>query len=95
MNCKPGDLAIIVKSMVPANIGKIVMVLKFYKTDDRFGPLWFVDGENISEAVGLRDLDYRVRRDSARPLYGPDDWMKPVSGLPVDDEVTEDLKEPA
>jgi hypothetical protein len=23
-----------------------------------------------------------------------DSWLRPVSGLPIDDEVTEDLKEP-
>ncbi|OBR52355.1 hypothetical protein A6456_10675 [Paraburkholderia tropica] len=25
----------------------------------------------------------------------PDAWLRPVSGLPIDEDVTEDLKEPA
>lgn len=34
MNCRPGDLAIVVRSKTPTNIGKIVQVLRRHATGD-------------------------------------------------------------
>lgn len=89
MNCKPGDLAIIIKAMIPENVGKIVRVVEFFRNDERFGPLWTVECESIHNAVGLEYLQPRAR--SHLPLHGPDDWMRPVSGLPVHDEQRDEV----
>lgn len=34
MNCKPGDLAVVVRSKTPSNVGKIVQVLRQYSMGD-------------------------------------------------------------
>lgn len=93
MNVKPGDLAIVIKAHIPENVGKIVRVQKFMRNDELFGPLWQVECESIRNTVGRKTL--KPMKRGGRPLYAPDDWMRPVSGLPLNDEVTDDIKEPA
>lgn len=105
MNCKPGDLAIVIGArLTPEIIGAIVEVI---------GPA--CDGQIFRSINGLRvtlktegrmtwvvrsDRPLMWRMDSGRELYfselpASDRMLRPVSGLPITDEVTEDLKEPA
>lgn len=83
MNCKPGDLAIVIKASVPQNIGKIVRVLCAKES----GVSWFIDcdAEYVTRAGRV------VRRDPMRDLFAPDAWLKPVSGLPITDDVTNEV----
>lgn len=90
MNCKPGDLAIVIKSIVPENIGKIVKVVRFSKNDPRFGPMWILECESVRNVVGLRSLGKLPRRTDL-PLHGPDDWLRPVSGLPMTDDIDTEI----
>lgn len=88
MNCKPNDLAIVVQSEHPDNIGRIVHVDGPYlpAVDGAFrwacssvgAPLVGCDpytGNNIQCRIGCIE-DYMLR---------------PISGTPVHDEVTEEI----
>ncbi|MDP9651903.1 hypothetical protein [Paraburkholderia caledonica] len=88
MNCKPGDLAIMVDSRVIENIGVVFEVL----------------GNDAEATAHYGHQCWRVR--SSRPTRNSDGTMsiegraadfdlRPVSGLPVADDVTDDIKEPA
>jgi hypothetical protein len=79
MNCKPGDLAIIFTKDLPSEInliGKIVKVIKsrqnIYKPEVM---VWDYDGDY------LKDLD-------GAEIYAlADDYLRPVSGLPLQEEI--------
>jgi hypothetical protein len=93
MNCKPGDLAIVIKASRESNIGKIVRVLGLYSREEK-GVAWEVECETVIEVVGI--LNQRpMRRNPEKALVAWDDWLRPISGVPVNDEVTDDIKEPA
>lgn len=76
MNCKPGDLAVIVSGRPVANIGKVVQVISF-KFELMGCHIWKVEGS--IESVGVAD-------DCLRPLRNPGDdavdeskaWLPPV-----------------
>jgi len=92
MNCKPGDLAIIVRSrLAPENIGRIVEIVRRRSTEtEKEGPEWLVRCD--------RNMVERWEHGFVRLVterFYLDACLRPVSGLPVEDEVTEDLKEPA
>lgn len=81
MNCKPGDLAVVVSSDFPENIGLVVSVLSLssecYEEDDIHWlvrscgrPLkfeWFDDGR-----TGTNDFGFDVEVDS------PDSTLRPI-----------------
>lgn len=73
MNCKPGDLAVIVADPKcnGADLGKIVEVLHAREPDER-GPWWFV------RSCGA-PLTWVTRGDNS-PLYGEvaDVWLRPI-----------------
>lgn len=83
MNCKPGDLAIIVKSWA-GNEGKIVQCVKYLgilATSDAFGnttnePCWAID-RPLQDAVG--GVDNILCDDQLRPIRPqPDDAVDEV-----------------
>lgn len=87
MNCKPGDLAIIIRApFVPENVGRIVKVLKFVGVDDggERSDWWRVEsgGLPIKGRGGVFVLNGIV----------PDAYMRPVSGIPDTEEA--DAKQP-
>lgn len=92
MNVKQGDLAILTNSMVPENIGRIVRVLEFVGAEV---PGWCLNRSDYwaVEMAGGKALDHIGRLSTWG--YVPDAWLKPVSGLPVEeyDRIME--KEPA
>lgn len=91
MNCKAGDLAIIVPPAMDS-VGRIVRVLR--AADPMRGHFcWICDADGAAPIRG-------VRRDTDEPLSGrtiraPDIALRPINGVDVTDDVTEDLKEPA
>ena len=105
MNCKPGDLAIVVSARTtPENIGRIVEVvrvgthLEIFKSID--GVQVTVDAEGMSLWVVRSRNQLMWRTDIGCELYFKelpvsDSYLRPVSGLPIEDEVTDDIKEPA
>jgi hypothetical protein len=88
MNVKPGDLAYIVAGMESPspNAGKVVEVKSFFGFDSEFGPSWNV---KATSPLVMTDDSLLVELDV------PDAWLRPISGVPVNDEVTDDIKEPA
>lgn len=80
MNCKPGDLAFIVRSDFPENIGKPVEVLNLGVQVEQ-GFVWYVksssllagwaEGETVGYATHLRIFDHDLRPISP-PLFRDD-----------------------
>lgn len=85
MNCKPGDLAVIVRSrMAPEVIGKIVRVIEFAPSEGR--PALIIDRRVIED----RHFDGRIRDgrwffdECLRPIrdqYGEDEILR-IAGKP-------------
>jgi hypothetical protein len=93
MNCKPGQLAVIVKS-VAGNEGKIVRCIRFIgKVDGWVGDdRWEID----CTLIGLRGARTRSVQDSyLRPIRDPGDdavdesaaWLPPVPLPAIDPEM--------
>lgn len=91
MNVKTGDIAIVIKSLKGQSIGTIVEVEKAYGDWGGLGFCWVV---NSPRPVMTAQPDCTNQRMAFRYLV-PDEWLRPVNGLPIEDEVTEDLKETA
>lgn len=102
MNCKPGQMAIIIgANRTPENIGSIVEVLRTAANLEVFKS---IDGVSVPlDATGgitwvvraPRPLMWRM--DSGRELYfielpSSDSFMRPISGIPMNEEVTDDLE---
>jgi len=87
MNVHPGDLAIVVKSDIPEVVGMIVEVVSGAGIQDDEGLFeWFVRPSAPSRCF-LPDGSIGVLE-----LVGcPDAWLRPLSGLPIDEETREEL----
>jgi hypothetical protein len=97
VNCKPNDLAIVTGAESGDDyagvasrlcLGRIVRVAKLCSDG-----VWdFEEGIDL----GRIHFIYEGMKASATVIvYGlPDSFLCPISGVPVTDEVTEDLKEP-
>jgi hypothetical protein len=76
MNCKPGDLAVIVRS-TSGNEGKFVTVLRW------IGAYTFYHGERLSDCWLVR-LEQDMRPKSGGVYHAgqehafPDSWLKPI-----------------
>lgn len=84
LNCKPGDLAIVVRSVI-GNEGKIVRCL-YLATDDEAmeiteGRVWKIDREllSLSEIGTIR-----------KAAFCEDDILRPIKPLDELDDVTSD-----
>ncbi|MPW16926.1 hypothetical protein GCT13_08275 [Paraburkholderia sp. CNPSo 3157] len=90
MNCKPGDMAIIV---VPASFprktldGKIVDVVRFVpprgpeaEWDQR--PTWWC----VYQSVWFNDHGMMIAEGMLL-----DSWLRPISGVPVHDEIPDEV----
>jgi hypothetical protein len=99
MNCRPGDLAYVVRAEVtPEMIGIVVTVLRpaihaeivdgiHYQVTE---PSWVVES---GSSIPARSNDGILRVVKRRVVM--DRLLRPISGVPVNDEVTDDIKEPA
>ncbi|SAK65616.1 hypothetical protein AWB80_03088 [Caballeronia pedi] len=86
MNCKPGDLAMIVKApTAPGHIGKIVEVLGDLEADPTYGPCW---------VCRTREPVSTIRSGFITDPHIPDDWLRPVSGLPLDNDLPAEVNLP-
>lgn len=86
LNCKQGDLAIVVKSYA-GNEGKIVRCIRlipagFGRFRESLGPLWEVDVElNIVDENGLKRPPVKIATDA---------HLRPIKPLDELDDVTRD-----
>ena len=93
LNCKPGDLAIVVSAAQPQNIGQILLVLGL-PTGKPFnlpghGHVWQVRAVSGRKTLRYRHADGRIVQHVEGPA--PDRRLRPVSGLDDGDAVQEDV----
>ena len=86
MNCKPGDLAVIIKTDYPVNLGKIVQCLE-HVIDFEGEDAW-VCVTSGSPCFGIDWTTNEERFD--RITECPDAWLRPIRG---NEEPTEETKE--
>lgn len=89
MNCKPGDLAYIVRTTSNAEeaLGVVVEVVTRGRDIDGM-PSWHVqvpDRFTISHRLTGRE-SFKNR------LNVPDAWLRPISGIPIHDEQHEEVR---
>ena len=78
MNCKPGDLAVLIRSRA-GNEGKIVRCVRLATSVEvmrenlsrAFGPIWLLDGPII-------------HTDGRAKPYAKDAWLRPIRPQPDD-----------
>jgi hypothetical protein len=90
MNCKPGDLAIIVRARYKRNLGAIVRVIDCAETkwlDGKIGPGWSFDGPVLIGTFGF--VVNRIEDENLRPLRDSDgqDETLAWAGLPNNKKV--------
>lgn len=83
MRCKQGDMAYVVKAPLGGPIGIVVKVERFDSHHEHYGPLWLCIGRDPLPTIGLGD-----RKD----VLISDDWLRPIGGVPIHDEVTDDME---
>ncbi|MGB8422210.1 hypothetical protein [Paraburkholderia sp.] len=81
MNCKPGDLAYVVGDIPEA--GLVVTVVKAFGQDYEFGFgfCWTVESREPQKTLRGFITRFEV----------PDSNLRPISGVPVNEEVTEEV----
>lgn len=87
VNCKPGDLAIVVRADgAPAAIGRVVEVLRLAPDVDGL-PAWVVQFRGVGVVRNKESgaLTLGVDADC------PDAWLRPISGVPVQDEQRDEV----
>lgn len=89
MNCKPGDLAISICASLEENIGKIVTVGARALDHPTYGPMWSIDAYSILS--GTRFMGGEITSVRGALLLCPDAWLRPITGLPITDDVTEEI----
>ncbi len=94
MNVKQGDLAIQIKSL-NGNDGAIVKIIQYLGVHPEYmgylwhknrGGCWLVEYQKMGKAKGGLVNKF---------LPTPDSWLRPVSGLPLQEDEHIDIKEPA
>ena len=83
MNCKPGDLAIIVYAKSLRNIGVIVQIIARAPDLDG-GPAWLTKSSNPTPCVWVH-----TGRPAPDDCYGdvPDAWLRPIRDNDGEDEM--------
>lgn len=85
MNCKLGDLAIVIRApKAPENVGRIVKVAAEFGEHKGYF-CWTVTSDS--------PMTVFVNRVPTLKTEGaiPDAWLRPVSGLPVTDDVEDEV----
>ena len=81
LNCKPGDLAVVVTAHNPENIGTILRVIRAHRDQNAL-----VDfrGQHIWLAESPRPMTYTVGGKLVKRKRGavPDAILRPIRGLP-------------
>lgn len=73
MNCKPGDLAVVIKSVTGANLGRIVRCVELLPA----ARVEFPDGIHVMPAWRLGERVQGWRADP-RGALAPDTWLRPI-----------------
>lgn len=86
VNCKPGDLAYIVRDGGSDCLGLVVEVIRRSARHDGT-PCWL---------VGVPEGYHLEHRETGKPIEGrefriPDSWLRPIGGVPIHDEATDEV----
>jgi hypothetical protein len=84
MNCKPGDLALVIRAELPENIGIVVEVVE---RCELFGEGYWLCRARTPRAT-LNGFGHVVVADSGSV---PDSWLRPISGVPVAEEIIDEV----
>ena len=98
MNCKPGDLAIIIRGHRPGStfVGTIVEVLDVQRHQSVFGLVWNVRFPRALVGVAVSKTGLHLGPSGLSAVHGvPDAWMKPIRDQPGADETLEWAPVPA
>ena len=92
LNCKPGDLAIIVEAFIPVNVGAIVKVIGKHRNQR---VLCAASEEFIWLIEAPHPLTYDVKGKQVRKKKGgaPDSGLQPIRGLPLGRDISEGVRE--
>ncbi|WP_233343663.1 hypothetical protein [Burkholderia cepacia] len=87
MNCKPGDMAIVMRAdAAPEAVGRLVKVLS--RCGDVNGrPSWTVRFQSV--VVARNRFDGSLMMGSEAPC--PDAWLMPVGGAPVTNDIAHEV----
>ncbi len=94
MNVKPGDLAIIIKS-IAGNEGKIVKVLYGMGINPEYAGYTWCFGSGYCWMCELSSPGKDIHGNLFSQFPIPDSRLRPISGLPMEEETEQKLKEPA
>lgn len=86
MNCKPGDLAVIVRAELPENIGLLVHVQNA-GTEGEFGWEWLIYSDKPTRSVWIST---GMEAYPSCDAFMPDAWLRPIRD-PGDDAKDETL----
>lgn len=89
MNCKPGDLAVIIRGRTPGcrYVGTIVTVLELEREASIFGPIWVVEFSRPLTGVTLSKRGDVLGVSGLSAVQGcPDAWLRPIRDQPGADE---------
>jgi hypothetical protein len=94
MNCKPGDMAVIVEATNPHNRNRIVEVLEFPGRQGQAGWMWMVECVTPLYVIKVTGSG-REPAGSLHRCYVPDAWMRPIRdpGEQARDEMLRPLPE--
>ncbi|WP_124521470.1 MULTISPECIES: hypothetical protein [unclassified Burkholderia] len=86
MNCKPPCMAVVIYADYEPAIGLVVEVLTESRINRDGGHEWIVVPPR---AMGCWDAD--GNEVVLERIYCPDAWLRPVSGLPITGDVTDEV----
>lgn len=88
MNCKEGDLAYAVRGLYTRyDRPPVVEVVRIYANHPEHGIVWVVRSR---EPLPFAGCDGEPRGYS-QEVHAADDWLRPISGVPVHDEQLDEV----
>ena len=85
MNCKPGDLAIVIRSRTPSNLGLIVEVVRTHSPVDSGiipmdsnAPIWLCESKG-SHLTWAAAYSIGSRQQNCGPI--PDECLRPITDM--------------
>jgi len=92
MNCKPGDLAIVVDAYTTCNIGSILKVIKTHRNQRALvvepgDHIWMVQATHPQAYERGQKIVWRTKG----PV--PDSVLRPIRGLPLGRDIAEGLRD--
>jgi hypothetical protein len=92
MNCKPGDLAVVVEAYNPSNIGSIVRVLRSHPNQSVIA---IEPGDHIWTMEATHPQAYEVEGELVYRSSGPvpDSYLRPIRGYSLGRDIADGLSQ--